>query len=82
MPDMKSRLETISNLFHKAANYLIFVEYGSNAGFTLINEIREYINELAKSHNEECFIFSPVSFQCLTSFTANYNNSFQILVPS
>lgn len=59
LPTLKNRLELITNLWNKTSNYLVFIEYGSNAGYKVINEVREYLLELNKVNQEEAFIFAP-----------------------
>ncbi|GLH09033.1 Uncharacterized protein GBIM_14183 [Gryllus bimaculatus] len=51
LPNLKSRLETILNLWKKTQGYLIVVEQGTNAGFQIINEVRDFILEFY--NNEE-----------------------------
>ncbi|XP_053597776.1 methyltransferase-like protein 17, mitochondrial [Microplitis demolitor] len=63
LPSRKSRIETILNLWRRADRYLVLVEQGTNAGFKLINEAREFITHLIDVHKKrelyEAFIFSP-----------------------
>ncbi|KAJ3662549.1 hypothetical protein Zmor_006893 [Zophobas morio] len=58
LPSQQSRLETVLNLWNKTQKYLIIVEQGSNAGFQIINELRDFIlhvkNDASVGH-----IFSP-----------------------
>jgi ribosomal protein RSM22 (predicted rRNA methylase) len=58
-PTLKNRLEIANNLWNKAENYLIFIENGTNSGFNLLNEIREFLMDFKVKNNEEAFIFSP-----------------------
>lgn len=51
----KNRLEVLTNLWNKCDKYLILVENGTNAGFSLITEARNFI----LSQEEECHVFSP-----------------------
>lgn len=63
MPSLKNRLEVANNLWNKTSNYLIFVEVGTNAGFTLLNEIRDFLIQIGKLNNEDSFIFSPCTHE-------------------
>lgn len=59
LPTLKSRLEVVNNLWNKAGQYLIFVESGTNAGFQVLNEIRDFLLEVKEKRKEEAFMFSP-----------------------
>lgn len=59
MPSLKNRLEVAQNLWNKTSGYLIFVEVGTNAGFKLLNEIREYLMHVKQHNAEEAYVFSP-----------------------
>ncbi|KAI8426902.1 hypothetical protein MSG28_014572 [Choristoneura fumiferana] len=57
-PNMRSRLEIIQKLWKKTEDFLIIIEQGSNAGFQVVNEAREFVLNLPKGkHNG--FAFSP-----------------------
>ncbi|XP_039761967.1 methyltransferase-like protein 17, mitochondrial [Pararge aegeria] len=56
MPSMQSRLETIQKLWNKTEDFLIIVEHGSNAGFRVVNEAREFILNGCK---EKGYAFAP-----------------------
>ncbi|CAG9789847.1 unnamed protein product [Diatraea saccharalis] len=58
MPTLKSRLETIQKLWNKTEDFLIIVENGSNAGFKIVNDAREFILNMPKSKNGG-YAFSP-----------------------
>ncbi|KAK9880896.1 hypothetical protein WA026_013227 [Henosepilachna vigintioctopunctata] len=58
LPSLKSRLENIRKLWNKTTKYLVIVEQGSNAGYKIINEVRDFILNLENSH-----VFSPVSIR-------------------
>lgn len=58
LPDMKSRLETIQKLWNKTEDYLIIIEQGTFAGFTVVNEAREFVLNLKDSNNMG-YAFSP-----------------------
>lgn len=59
LPSLKNRLEVANNLWNKTGQYLIFVEVGTNSGFTVLNEIRDFLMKVKNVNNEEAFIFSP-----------------------
>ncbi|XP_042228424.1 methyltransferase-like protein 17, mitochondrial [Homarus americanus] len=65
LPDMASRLRTIDILWRKTAGYLIIVEPGTNEGYRLVLEARDYILELSRRASEEeeanphGYVFSP-----------------------
>ncbi|XP_050359605.1 methyltransferase-like protein 17, mitochondrial [Nymphalis io] len=56
LPNMKSRLETIQKLWNKTENFLIIVEHGTNAGFRVVNEAREFVLNSAKKKG---YAFAP-----------------------
>lgn len=58
---MKKRLETLLTLWNKCDGYLVLIEEGTNAGFSLLNEAREFLLTAAKSsESDPAFIFAPV----------------------
>lgn len=65
LPDMKARLRTIDILWRKTDKYLVLVEAGTNAGYRLVQEARDYIlqlSERARAYGEphpEGHVFSP-----------------------
>ncbi|CAL4082861.1 unnamed protein product, partial [Meganyctiphanes norvegica] len=65
LPDMASRLRTIDILWRKTGGYLVLVEAGTNEGYRLLLEARDYILEMsfrAKEHGEshaEGYVFAP-----------------------
>lgn len=59
LPNIKSRLEAIQKLWHKTEDYLIIVEQGTNAGFQVVNEAREFILNLSDRNNNKGYAFSP-----------------------
>lgn len=64
LPDMASRLRTIDILWRKTSKYLILVEAGTNAGYRLVQEARDYVLEVAQRSQEEReylegHVFSP-----------------------
>ncbi|XP_076169841.1 ribosome assembly protein METTL17, mitochondrial isoform X2 [Ptiloglossa arizonensis] len=58
LPNQKSRIKTITNLWQKTKNYLIIVENGTNAGFTIINEARDFLLNSFKD-TSSVHLFSP-----------------------
>lgn len=56
LPDMKSRIQTLQNLWNKTETFLIIVEQGSLAGFQVINEAREFI---LNSKRNPGYVVSP-----------------------
>ncbi|XP_070152107.1 ribosome assembly protein METTL17, mitochondrial isoform X2 [Polyergus mexicanus] len=63
LPSQQFRLETILKLWKKTEKYLIIVEEGTKAGFTLVNEARDFILKYANSKNRKesqfVHVFSP-----------------------
>ncbi|KAJ8705730.1 hypothetical protein PYW08_012776 [Mythimna loreyi] len=59
LPSMQSRLETIQKLWNKTEDYLIIVEHGSNAGFRVVNEAREFVLNLDGKKRQQGYAFSP-----------------------
>lgn len=63
LPGMESRIDTLLKLWMKTENYLIIVEEGTNAGFKLVNEARQFILKYANSKRrrevEFTHVFSP-----------------------
>ncbi|KYQ56061.1 hypothetical protein ALC60_05044 [Trachymyrmex zeteki] len=63
LPDMESRIDTILKLWTKTNNYLIIVEEGTNAGFKLVNEARDFVLKYANSKRRRetqfAHVFSP-----------------------
>ncbi|XP_030038702.2 methyltransferase-like protein 17, mitochondrial [Manduca sexta] len=58
LPSMKSRLETVQKLWNKTEDYLIIIEHGSNAGFQIVNEAREFVLNLPEGSNKG-YAYSP-----------------------
>lgn len=59
LPSSKVRLETIMNLWNKTEKYLVLTEVGTNAGFQLINEARDFILNIEDERNRG-HVFAPV----------------------
>ncbi|XP_011329150.1 methyltransferase-like protein 17, mitochondrial isoform X2 [Ooceraea biroi] len=70
MPGEMARLEAILKLWRKTENYLIIVEEGTNAGFKLVNEARDFVlkyaNSKYKTDRQPSYVFSPCphDFKC------------------
>lgn len=62
LPDMKKRLETLLTLWNKCDGYLVLIEEGTNAGFGLLNEARDFLITAAKQseNDDSAFVFAPV----------------------
>lgn len=60
----------ILNLWNRCDGYLILVEQGSNAGFKLINEARDFILHLNEKSETKVLghAFAPV---CILNHTTN-----------
>jgi ribosomal protein RSM22 (predicted rRNA methylase) len=69
LPSAEARLTAIDSLWRRTADYLIIMEEGTNAGFQVISESRDYLLQLTRAEheteqeNEESsgHIFAPVS---------------------
>ncbi|PNF28864.1 hypothetical protein B7P43_G04416 [Cryptotermes secundus] len=63
LPSARTRLETILNLWNKTNRYLVIVEQGTNAGFKVTNEARDFILELERRNDSHtatvAHVFSP-----------------------
>ncbi|EAT44846.1 AAEL003822-PA [Aedes aegypti] len=59
LPSKKNRLDVIENLWNKCDGYLVLVEQGTYAGFSLIEEAREFLLKKFESSEVEYHIFSP-----------------------
>lgn len=65
LPNMTSRLKIIDVLWRKTSGYLVLVEAGTNAGYKLLQEARDYILELSRQAREEGkshpegYVFAP-----------------------
>lgn len=59
LPNLKSRLEIANSLWNKTGKYLIFIENGTNAGFSLLSEIRDFLLQLKSANQQDAFVFSP-----------------------
>lgn len=58
MPSSTDRLRTILNLWNKTKDFLVIVEHGTNAGFNLINEARDFILETSQQFDKG-YVFAP-----------------------
>nr|XP_019527117.2 methyltransferase-like protein 17, mitochondrial [Aedes albopictus] len=59
LPSKKNRLDVLENLWNKCDGYLVLVEQGSFAGFSLIEEAREFMLKKFETSEVEYHIFSP-----------------------
>lgn len=62
----ETRLKTFLTLWNKVNRYMVLVENGSNAGFRLLNEFREFLTHLSQTSKTKFHIFAPCphEFQC------------------
>lgn len=60
LENQKKRLETLLTLWNKCNGYLVLIEHGTNAGFKLINEARDFLLN-ATQKNRSAHVFAPVS---------------------
>lgn len=56
LPNRKTRLDVIKNLWERCTGYLILIELGTNTGFKLIKEARDF---LIKNTNGDGYLFAP-----------------------
>ncbi|CRL00928.1 CLUMA_CG014346, isoform A [Clunio marinus] len=75
LPDLRKRLEVAKNLYKKSANYLVFVEVGTYAGFQVLSEIREYLVKSMKINEDDAFIFSPCPHESSCPRLALHDNT-------
>lgn len=61
LPDIKTRFETLLNLWNKTKKYIVLVEMGTRAGFNLINEARDLLLEISLQNSIKSHVFSPVT---------------------
>ncbi|KAK8401929.1 hypothetical protein O3P69_001204 [Scylla paramamosain] len=65
IPNMNMRLRTIDVLWQKTSGYLVLVEAGTNEGYRLVQEARDYLLELSRKAQEEGesnpkgYVFAP-----------------------
>ncbi|XP_045118065.1 methyltransferase-like protein 17, mitochondrial isoform X1 [Portunus trituberculatus] len=65
IPNINMRLKTIDVLWQKTSGYLVLVETGSNEGYRLVQEARDYLLELSRKAQEEGepnpegYVFAP-----------------------
>lgn len=60
LPDLKTRLQTLLTLWKKCDGYMVLVENGTNAGFNLIHEAREFLLQQTKESKDPAYLFAPV----------------------
>ncbi|XP_060831957.1 methyltransferase-like protein 17, mitochondrial [Bombus pascuorum] len=78
LPHQMSRLETISKLWHKTEQYLIIIEQGTNAGFKLVNEARDFILKSKKAYDAHVFSPCPHDKECPRYMTDKTPCNFEI----
>ncbi|KAG6804124.1 methyltransferase-like protein 17, mitochondrial [Apis mellifera caucasica] len=79
LPNQISRLETILKLWNKTEQYLIIVEQGTNVGFKIINEARDFILNYKKNAcNVHVFSPCPHDAQCPRYATDNTPCNFEV----
>lgn len=59
LPDLKTRIETLLTLWNKCDGYLVLIEEGTNVGFSLINEARDFLMNHLKE-TEAGYVYAPV----------------------
>ncbi|XP_022905054.2 ribosome assembly protein METTL17, mitochondrial [Onthophagus taurus] len=64
LPSFNTRMDTILRLWNKTNKYLIIVENGSNAGFKVINEARDFILKMNQSNQGHIFSPCPHDLVC------------------
>lgn len=74
LPSVQARINTLVNLWNKTFRYLIIIENGSNGGFRVINEARDFILQIEDERNKG-HVFSPVC----SNFIKNRKNRFYYL---
>lgn len=78
LPNQISRLETILKLWQKTEQYLIIIEQGTNAGFKVINEARDFILYSKKARNAHVFSPCPHDKSCPIHIKSNHPCNFEI----
>lgn len=74
LPNLTERLETLLTLWNKCDGYLVIIEQGTNAGFNLINEARDFLLDQVKE-NDSAYVFAPVNnFKMKTKFIQSKDN--------
>ncbi|EEB16533.1 ubiquinone biosynthesis protein, putative [Pediculus humanus corporis] len=53
------RLKLLTTLWNNTLEYLVLIENGSFAGYSLLNEARTFILEISEKFNVKCYIFAP-----------------------
>ncbi|KMQ97636.1 protein rsm22-like mitochondrial protein [Lasius niger] len=85
LPNLQCRLEAILKLWRKTENYLIIIEEGTDTGFKLVNEARDFILKYVNSkHRKEiqfAHVFSPCphDLKCPRVATNNTPCNFSVL---
>lgn len=63
LQNWKERLKVLTTLWNNTTHYLVLIEIGSNAGYNLILEARDYILNASNQQNIECYVFAPCSHE-------------------
>lgn len=73
LPSAQSRMDVLHNLWRKTRKYLVILEPGSNAGFEVLNEARDFLlqtyltptktkdREELQRETAEGHVFAPVN---------------------
>ncbi|XP_053685073.1 methyltransferase-like protein 17, mitochondrial [Sabethes cyaneus] len=59
LPTKQTRLDVVENLWNKCDEFLVLVEHGSLAGFSLIDEARQFLIDKNSADGCEYHIFAP-----------------------
>ncbi|CAG0898375.1 unnamed protein product [Darwinula stevensoni] len=59
LPDIRSRVQLLENLWRKASDYMIFLELGTNAGFATLLEVRDFVLEMGKRSGTPVTLVAP-----------------------
>lgn len=58
LPNLRARLDTLLTLWKKCDGYIVLIENGTNAGFKLIEEARDFLLEQAKKDGT-AYLYAP-----------------------
>ncbi|XP_031627853.1 methyltransferase-like protein 17, mitochondrial [Contarinia nasturtii] len=64
LPDLKTRLDTLLTLWKKCDGYMVLIENGTNTGFKLIEEAREFLTQQANRQSGYLFAPCPHEMAC------------------
>lgn len=57
LPSMSERLKTLLTLWNKCDGYIVLIENGTNAGFRLIEEAKEFLQQQCQ---DSAYLYAPV----------------------